>query len=163
MGAHKHVKTKRKQKIAKPAQPVDVCEPKKLVEKPQLQPLTESATRAIRLIQEKASPAPWRPVLHNDPRGQPSPMYRSLVATVEHNGERYLAVVQEQEREVPREEWEANTQFIAYARAWVPGLLEVVELARDFVRAGEGEDGLRAAYAYERLADALGETGVPSR
>lgn len=68
------------------------------------------------------TPGPWVAVLENDPRGQPVPYYRGLVATVEH-GARYLAVVTQTGRSVPKDEWEANARLIASA----PDLLEALE------------------------------------
>jgi hypothetical protein len=72
------------------------------------------------------TPGPWEAVLNDDPRGQPSPMYRSTICTVEHSGERCLTVVQQDGLTSSRWQWVANARLIAAA----PDLLEVVKRGR---------------------------------
>ena len=64
---------------------------------------------------------PWQLVVNDDPRGQPSPFYRGIIALVE-KGDRHITVVSDG-RTVEIEEWEPNGRLIAAA----PRLLEAVE------------------------------------
>ena len=67
------------------------------------------------------TPGPWEAILDNDPRGQPSPMYRGLVALVERSPERTLGVVAKN-HDVTKDNWAANAKLIAAA----PDLLEAL-------------------------------------
>lgn len=71
------------------------------------------------------TPGPWEAVLALDKRGQPSPMYRGLVALVENR----LAVVHASGDTVQKEQWEAHCRLIAAA----PDLLAACESAIDFL------------------------------
>lgn len=66
------------------------------------------------------TPGPWAPVLRDDPRGQPVPYYRALIAWIACSPDRRLTVIQAEERTVSKDEWEPNTRLIAAA----PDLLD---------------------------------------
>lgn len=70
----------------------------------------------IRLEQlaRAATPGRWEAVLEDDPRGQPVPYYRALVAVLAQ-GDQRLSVVATDVETVPVEQWRANTEFIAAA------------------------------------------------
>ena len=75
----------------------------------------------------KHTPGPWELVVENDPRGQPSPMYRGLIAFVESSPDRRLAIVDPIGNTVSHEDWLANARLIAAA----PALLEALEAMVD--------------------------------
>lgn len=100
--------------------------------------MTPERKAELRAICEQATPGRWEAIQNDDPRGQPSPFYLALVATVEHSPDRYLAVVAKDRETVSREEWPANCDLIATARTALPELLDEVDAAekeRDEARA----------------------------
>ena len=72
---------------------------------------------------------PWSLVVNDDPRGQPSPFYRGIIALVE-KGDRHLTVVSDG-REVPLEEWEPNGRLIAASPYMLAALEGIVALLDD--------------------------------
>jgi hypothetical protein len=117
-------------------------------------------TAALRRLLEKATPRPWEAVTQDDPRGQPSVMYRSLICTVEHAPERYLAVVQEDGLTVSRDQWPANARLIPAAVNALPALLAEVERRRadDPVTEEAREAAERIVRAHEAIEKAKAET-----
>ena len=73
-----------------------------------------------------ATPGPWEAVTDDDPRGQPVPYYRGLVALIERNTGRALSVVLKDGRTVPACDWQANAQLIAHAPADLALLAAIV-------------------------------------
>lgn len=80
------------------------------------------------------TPGPWERVDRLDPRGQPVPFYRGLVALVSCDPS--IAVVADRGRTASASEWDANARLIAAA----PELLRVAELAVG-VALGRPHDG----------------------
>lgn len=68
--------------------------------------------------------------MHNDPRGQPVPYYQSLICTVEHSPDRYLAIVAKNGQTVSRNEWVANALLIAESHNTIQRLIAEVREAR---------------------------------
>ena len=101
------------------------------------------------------TPGPWEAVLDEDPRGQPTGMYRGLVAICE-KGERYLAVVAAC-GEVDRSQWVDNCRLIAAA----PDLLAACERALDLLGVIEDQyrcgDTRTTAILRAGIAKARGE------
>lgn len=96
------------------------------------------------------TPGPWQLVVNSDPRGQPSPFYRGIIALVE-KGDRHLTVVSDG-REVPLEEWEPNGRLIAAA----PRMLEALEGIVAMHRGGPNAVGNWDA-AFEECEAAIAE------
>lgn len=69
------------------------------------------------------TPGPWSAVLDDDPRGQPVPYYRGLVALVSMTPGNCVSVVSDG-RTVSPDEWKANAVLLASA----PALLAVAEM-----------------------------------
>jgi hypothetical protein len=100
-------------------------------------------------MQPKFTPGPWDAVLDNDPRGQPSCMYRGLIAMVER-GDRTLAVVLgsgHQYENVPQEQWEPNARAIAA----LPDLVTALHRAKMQV---EAQKPTRASVETLRIINA---------
>lgn len=90
-------------------------------------------------------------VANDDPRGQPSPMYRSTICTVEHSGERLLTVVQKDGLTSSRVQWIANARLISVA----PELRSFVEsVAKRDPTFAKGAAKLEIAAARELIAKA---------
>jgi hypothetical protein len=75
------------------------------------------------MSEAKHTPGPWEAVLADDPRGQPVPYYRGLVALVESR----VSVVAKCGY-VPKENWEANARLIAAAPALLALLKELIDI-----------------------------------
>lgn len=62
---------------------------------------------------ENWTPGPWEAIQNDDPRGQPVPYYRALIAVLQQAPERYLSVVAKNDGYVMAEQWPHNARLIA--------------------------------------------------
>jgi hypothetical protein len=90
------------------------------------------------------TPGPWEAVLADDPRGQPVPYYRGLVALVENR----LSVVAKCGY-APKEHWEANASLIAAA----PDMLTALIKAKAHIAREEDADDM--AECLEAIEEAI--------
>lgn len=107
----------------------------------------------------KYTPGPWEAVLSDDPRGQPVPHYRALIALVSQSP--HLSIVAAQRDTVPRQEWEGNARIIAAAPEMHAALCAAVEFGSHGEACAQ-DDG--DCHCWLRFAvAALEKAGAPSR
>jgi hypothetical protein len=119
-------------------------------------PLTDAELAELDGLECRATDSPWEAIRQQDPRGQPSPIYRGLVALFAYSaGPGTIAITQRDGLDVSADSWMINAELMAAARNALRSLLDEIKASRAKIIELEGmltkNEGRVKAIVDERL------------
>jgi hypothetical protein len=94
-------------------------------------PLTDAELAELDGLECRATDPPWEAIRQQDPRGQPSPIYRGLVALFAYSaGPGTIAITQRDGLDVSADSWMINAELMASARNSLRSLLDEIKASR---------------------------------